>query len=293
MQAIQQLAGINTVMYFGATIIAMGGVSDVSDSIWISAGVAFANFAGTIVGMAFIERAGRRVLALASMAGVVLALALLSAAFVFQDVSSETALPLPPSVPSVVHTAAATPYCAAAAGGDPIDIGGAAPGGRCFPCLNAADAVCGFCVVPGGGEGYCVAANLIAKAHSNESCALLLSGNSSGGSGAWKYEAPGGVCPSAITNGSGVLSILGLVFYVLLFSPGMGPLPWAVNSEIYPTSSRSICSSIATMTNWSLNLLVSETFLYRASPLRLLNFSALVYRKTRCGAMVSILAATD
>ncbi len=42
----------------------------------------------------------------------------------------------------------------------------------------------------------------------------------------------------------------------------MGPVPWTVNSEIYPNWSRSIGNSTSATINWSSNLLVSLTFLH-------------------------------
>jgi hypothetical protein len=44
-----------------------------------------------------------------------------------------------------------------------------------------------------------------------------------------------------------------------------GPVPWTVNSEIFPLKIRSLGNSIATMVNWSANLIVSVTFLSYAS----------------------------
>lgn len=41
----------------------------------------------------------------------------------------------------------------------------------------------------------------------------------------------------------------------------MGTVPWIVNSEIYPLKYRGLGGGIAAVSNWSSNLIVSETFL--------------------------------
>lgn len=48
---------------------------------------------------------------------------------------------------------------------------------------------------------------------------------------------------------------------ILFCCVGMGPMPWTINSEIYPMWARSSCNSVATSVNWMFNLLISMTFL--------------------------------
>ncbi|XAR71145.1 hypothetical protein NMG60_11028277 [Bertholletia excelsa] len=59
----------------------------------------------------------------------------------------------------------------------------------------------------------------------------------------------------------GWIAVLGLALYIALFSPGMGPVPWTVNSEIYPESYRGICGGMSATVNWVSNLIVAQTFL--------------------------------
>uniref|UniRef100_A0A2P2JWI8 Inositol transporter 1 n=3 Tax=Rhizophora mucronata TaxID=61149 RepID=A0A2P2JWI8_RHIMU len=59
----------------------------------------------------------------------------------------------------------------------------------------------------------------------------------------------------------GWLAILGLALYIAFFSPGMGPVPWTVNAEIYPQEYRGICGGMSATVNWVCNLIVSQTFL--------------------------------
>ncbi len=57
------------------------------------------------------------------------------------------------------------------------------------------------------------------------------------------------------------LPVLGICLYVFCFSPGMGPLPWTINAEIYPLWARAKCTGLATSVNWMSNLFVAMTFL--------------------------------
>ena len=88
LQLFQQVAGINTVMYYSAKIINMAGFSDNSQAIWISSGVASINFLCTFIGLFFVARIGRRKLLLISLAGVVLALGFLGGGFWLSDATA-------------------------------------------------------------------------------------------------------------------------------------------------------------------------------------------------------------
>lgn len=53
-----------------------------------------------------------------------------------------------------------------------------------------------------------------------------------------------------------------LISYLCL--SGMGPMPWTINSEIYPLWARSTGNACAAGVNWTFNILVSLTFLHLA-----------------------------
>jgi len=65
-------------------------------------------------------------------------------------------------------------------------------------------------------------------------------------------------CPK---NQASWLSLMGMMLYLVTFAPGMGPVPWAVNAEIYPQSCRESGMAISTSVNWICNCVVSLTFL--------------------------------
>lgn len=152
MQAFQQLTGINTIMYYSATIVQMAGFCSNQLALFLSLIVAAINAVGTIVGIYVIDHSGRRKLALFSLSGVIVSLILLGTAF------------------------------------------------------------------------------------------LLQPSDSSKGIYGW-------------------LAIAGLALYICFFSPGMGIVPWTVNSEIYPESYRGICGGTSATVNWISNLIVAQTFL--------------------------------
>lgn len=64
-------------------------------------------------------------------------------------------------------------------------------------------------------------------------------------------------CPSKF----GIFAVALLGLYIISYAPGIGTVPWIVNSEIYPLRYRGIGGGIAAVANWLSNLIVSQTFL--------------------------------
>ncbi|XP_022158385.1 inositol transporter 1 [Momordica charantia] len=152
LQAFQQFTGINTVMYYSPTIVQMAGFSSNQLALLLSLIVAAMNAAGTVLGIYLIDHVGRKKLAISSLSGVIVSLAILSGAF-FAGQSGST---------NVLH---------------------------------------------------------------------------------------------------GWLAVAGLALYIAFFAPGMGPVPWTVNSEIYPEAYRGVCGGMSATVNWVSNLIVAQTFL--------------------------------
>ncbi|MGZ3708293.1 MAG: sugar porter family MFS transporter [Bdellovibrionota bacterium] len=59
----------------------------------------------------------------------------------------------------------------------------------------------------------------------------------------------------------GWLAVISVMLYVGSFAISLGPIFWLLISEIYPQRIRGMAMGVATMTNWSFNLLVALTFL--------------------------------
>ncbi|EFA76336.1 sugar transporter family protein [Heterostelium album PN500] len=60
----------------------------------------------------------------------------------------------------------------------------------------------------------------------------------------------------------GWLAVAGMVFFKLMFSVGLGPIPLIIASEIYPSKIRGKAVSIASMLNWLANFIVNISFLH-------------------------------
>jgi len=56
------------------------------------------------------------------------------------------------------------------------------------------------------------------------------------------------------------ISVFGVLGYVCFFEVGLGPIPWLIGAEIYPSSIRAIGMSASAVVNWSTNFIISLTF---------------------------------
>jgi MFS family permease len=67
---VQQVTGINTVIYYAPTILQTAGIPSASGAILATAGIGLVNVIMTVVAMLLIDRVGRRPLLLVSLAGL-------------------------------------------------------------------------------------------------------------------------------------------------------------------------------------------------------------------------------
>nr|XP_057932662.1 proton myo-inositol cotransporter-like isoform X3 [Doryrhamphus excisus] len=233
LQMFQQLTGINTVMYYSATILQMSGVRDERQAIWLSAVTSGTNFVCTSLSIWLVDRVGRRKLTLGSLTGTVLSLTVLSVGFLLSAQNS----PAVTLQPLDSHNSSCTLYRS------------------CSDCmLNPA---CGFCYHENSSsifDSTCLPVNQKSTDHSAwGQCANQTEGPESP---LWAYN----FCP---TSYSWVV-LMGLLLYLTSFAPGMGPMPWTINSEIYPLWARSTGNACSAGVNWIFNVLLSLTFLHIA-----------------------------
>ncbi|KAK2842679.1 hypothetical protein Q5P01_012879 [Channa striata] len=233
LQMFQQLSGINTVMYYSATILQMGGVRDDKQAIWLAAATSATNFAFTWVGVWLVERVGRRKLTLGSLLGTGLSLTLLAVGFLLSAQNS------PPVTfhPADSQNSTCRLY------------------GSCEHCMLDPD--CGFCYRENGTSVYdssCVPVNQGSTDHA--AWGRCSNQTEAAGSPLWAYN----YCPTSYSW----IVLLGLILYLAFFAPGMGSMPWTVNSEIYPLWARSTGNACSAGVNWIFNVLVSLTFLHVA-----------------------------
>ncbi|XP_061780740.1 proton myo-inositol cotransporter-like isoform X2 [Nerophis lumbriciformis] len=233
LQMFQQLTGINTVMYYSATILQMSGVRDERQAIWLSAVTSGTNFVCTSLSIWLVDRVGRRKLTLASITGTTLSLSVLSIGFLLSAQNS----PAVTLRPLDSHNSSCTSYR------------------TCSDCmLNPA---CGFCYRQNSSDIFdstCLPANPTSSDHS--AWGRCFNQTDAPESPIWAYN----YCPTLYSW----VVLAGLLLYLMSFAPGMGPMPWTINSEIYPLWARSTGNACSAGINWIFNVILSLTFLHVA-----------------------------
>jgi len=84
----QQITGINTVIYYAPTIFKFAGISGAGPAILAGAGLAGVMWCSHVLAIFLIDRIGRRPLLLTGVAGQIVGLAILGAAFQFPQLAS-------------------------------------------------------------------------------------------------------------------------------------------------------------------------------------------------------------
>jgi SP family galactose:H+ symporter-like MFS transporter len=84
----QQITGINTVIYYAPTIFKFAGISATGPAILAGAGLTMVMWVMHVLAIFLLDRVGRRPLLLVGVAGQIIGLAILGAAFHFQQLAS-------------------------------------------------------------------------------------------------------------------------------------------------------------------------------------------------------------
>ena len=85
---LQQVTGINTVIYYAPTIVEFTGVNSSAGSILAAVGVGVINVAATVVALRLLDKAGRRTLLMIGVTGMTISLFTLGLAFTGNDTST-------------------------------------------------------------------------------------------------------------------------------------------------------------------------------------------------------------
>lgn len=246
LMVIQQCCGINTVMYYAASIYEMAQFDEIT-AVWLSGYTALAQVLGIAISIYFVDNLGRRQLVLSSLAFVTICLFGLGWSFYMTRVTSHRVDEVSEECKSIKALVwdGVTKYC--------------------YDCANIDG--CGYC------DGQCIQGNATSPYHGIISNGIVDSENGQSfltcaADSEWLYD------NNSCENGFGWMSVFFMIIYLLAFGIGMGGIPWTINSEIYSLQYRSNATSISTATNWISNLLVSATFLSITKPTALTPYGA-------------------
>ena len=219
----------------------MSGVEDATEILWYATLISFGNFAVTVIAMFVVDKIKRRKLMIGSLCATAVGLFIIASTFIIFYVES-TRVTLSSSSRLMQNSSSTcTAY------------------DRCFTCVE--DPKCGFCydensaaAAHSAQHAFCLQINQTnphQKYRPDECPPLNTTSND------LVYHWSHIYCPSS----SALPLVGGMIFFLAAFAIGVGPLPWAINAELYPLWARNVCQGAATSTNWIFNLVISLTFL--------------------------------
>ena len=228
-----ELSGINTLMYYTATMVQMSGVYDKKKAVWYSAAINTLYVASTCGGVYLVEKIGRRKLLLLSITGCVLNLLLIGSGFMVTEKTS-TVIPLNNRTGDFDES---------------LPQNSCFNKGSCNECTK--DPSCGFCFDDEDASFMvCTLKNLDEEGMSSLTGRCV---NGTKGSTVWTSD----WCPSSYSY----IVMIGMVLYLMSFGPGLGAMAHTVNAEIFPLTYRSSCIAFTTAIKWASNSLITLTFL--------------------------------
>ena len=236
----------------------MAGIEDTTEILWCVTMIALGNFAITIVAMFVMGRVERRKLMIASLWATAVGLLIIAFTFILfyldsTRVSSSLSSPKFGLKKSSKSDSSLPSTCRK------YD--------RCFTCVE--NSKCGFCygdnpdptntaATYSTQQAFCLPINRtnLHKKYRPDNCPVSspFGGNLMNN---MVYQWSHIYC----TSSAAWPLVAGMIFFLAAFAMGVGPLPWAINAELYPLWARSVCQGAATSTNWIFNLLISMTFL--------------------------------
>ncbi|KAL3853169.1 hypothetical protein ACJMK2_016734 [Sinanodonta woodiana] len=236
---LQHICGINVVTYYSAGILKRVGFPT-EMAIWMMCVPSAAICLATFIGVCLVEKIGRRKLILISMLGVMISLVVFTVGFHLSSIHTLS-----------INTTAIDILDNESASGECIQYN------TCEACLD--NIYCGFCYEEGKPltTGTCLRVDETFPERYALSSSRCNKTNADTERSKRKFHWADSYCPSDYAW----MAVLGLALFVLGFALGLGPMPWTINSEIYPLWARSTCVSIATVTNWVFSFIVSENFL--------------------------------